>query len=222
MSVKMVRCSKGHFYNSELSDTCPQCAAEERAAGAAFYDSGKGRAYEAEAADDYGSTTPIPTENQFYSDVPPTEPVPGAESFFTGNIKQNGKVDDYNDETIPAGYQSSIGFSPVVGWLVCIDGPSKGKDYRVHDGYNYIGRSPHMQICIEGDKRIGRERHASIAYDPDEMLFFLSPVDGKSFVRLNDKLVMGPTQVNAYDVIIIGSTKLLLVPLCGERFKWDE
>ena len=37
---------------------------------------------------------------------------------------------------------------PVVGWLVCIEGPSKGKDYRMIAEKNFIGRSPEMDIRI--------------------------------------------------------------------------
>ena len=72
-----------------------------------------------------------------------------------------------------------------------------------------------------GDNKIGRERHAMIAYDPEEKVFFFGPADGKSIVRLNGKMVMVPAEIQAYDVITIGATKLMFVPLCGERFSWD-
>lgn len=113
-------------------------------------------------------------------------------------------------------------FSPAVGWLACIEGPARGTDYRVRCGYNYIGRSEHMDICVRGDNQISRERHAQIAYDNKENVFFFGPADGKSIVRVNDKMIMGPTQIQAYDILSVGSTKLLFVPLCGERFNWNE
>src|SRR5690242_13732720 len=30
---------------------------------------------------------------------------------------------------------------PVVGWLVCVEGPDRGKDYRLHSEKNFVGRS---------------------------------------------------------------------------------
>lgn len=113
-------------------------------------------------------------------------------------------------------------FSPAAGWLACTAGPAKGMDYRVRCGYNYIGRSEHMDICIRGDNTISRERHALIAYDNKERIFFFSPADGKSIVRVNDKMIMGPTEIHAFDTLLVGDTELLFVPLCGERFNWNE
>lgn len=43
-------------------------------------------------------------------------------------------VQDY-DPTMPATLNGVPGFSPVTGWLVCIDGPAKGTDYRIHTDY---------------------------------------------------------------------------------------
>ena len=79
-----------------------------------------------------------------------------------------------------------------------------------------------MDICILGDNNIGRERHAMIAYDPQEKIYFFGPADGRSIVRKNDKMVMVPTELAAYDIVRIGSTKLMFVPLCGEHFNWKD
>jgi hypothetical protein len=139
-----------------------------------------------------------------------------------GAMSGNMGVEDYDDATQPVNVGGISGFSPVTGWLVCTDGPARGTDYRIRAGYNYMGRGEHMDICIRGDQKIGRERHALIAYDQEERVFFFGPADGKSIVRLNGKMVMTPTEIHAYDTITIGSTKLLFVPLCGENFDWNE
>ena len=160
---------------------------------------------------DYGATTPVNN-----SDVGPTEPIDGGFPF-DGNT-----VENYSDATKPVSVGGVEGFTPVVGWLVCVDGPAEGTDYRIRAGYNYIGRGENMDICIQGDNNIGRERHAMIAYDPQEKIYFFGPADGRSIVRKNDKMVMVPTELAAYDVIRIGSTKLMFVPLCGEHFNWKD
>lgn len=165
---------------------------------------------------EYGATTPVQNSG-FTPTVPVNPPV-----FDDDYLNSNSPVVDYDDATTPVSIGGVEGFSPVVGWLVCIDGPSEGTDYRIRAGYNYIGRSENMDICILGDNNIGRERHAMIAYDPQEKIFFFGPADGRSIVRKNDKMVMVPTEIAAYDVVCIGSTKLLFIPLCGEHFSWKD
>jgi hypothetical protein len=224
--MEIRRCEKGHFYDAEANSTCPQCAAE--AMGGA---EGVGATMPVGGEDYVGATIPVGTG------VPEgygaTEPIGGnfqaapptpSEGIFTDNAFSQGNmgVQNYEDATQPVTVGGVAGFSPATGWLVCTEGPAKGTDYRVRAGYNYIGRGEHMDICVRGDQKIGRERHALIAYDQEEKVFFFGPADGKSIVRLNGKMVMSPMEIHAYDVVSIGDSKLMFVPLCGERFDWDE
>lgn len=117
--------------------------------------------------------------------------------------------------------EKKIGIDPVVGWLVCVEGAEKGKDYRLHADNNYIGRAPAMDVCIQGDNTISRERHALVTYDFETRTFYLTPKDGRSNPRVNGKPVMTTVELSAYDRIQLGQTTLLLVPLCGERFQWQ-
>jgi len=166
-------------------------------------------------ANEYGATTPITN-----SGVGPTGMAEDAFEFE--NTGTPPFVENYSEATAPVSLGGVEGFSPVVGWLVCVDGPAVGTDYRIRAGYNYIGRSENMEICILGDNTIGRDRHAMIAYDPQEKIYFFGPADGRSIVRKNDKMVMVPTELAAYDIVRIGSTKLMFVPLCGEHFNWKD
>ncbi len=206
--MEIVRCEKGHFYDAEANTACPQCAAENGggygATAPVFAQTGPG---------EYGATQPVGMMNE---QAP--EPM---DMFGGGDLANNMGVEDYDGATQAVNIGGIAGFSPVTGWLVCVDGPERGTDYRIRAGYNYIGRSEQMDICIRGDQKIGRERHALIAYDQEERVFFFGPADGKSIVRLNGKMVMTPTQINDHDEITIGSTKLLFIPLCGEKFDWN-
>jgi hypothetical protein len=76
--------------------------------------------------------------------------------------------------TVPV-IQEHIGIDPVVGWLVCKDGPSRGADYRIKSGNNSIGRSEKMRICIGGDPSIARENHAYLSYDPQSNSYTILP-----------------------------------------------
>ena len=44
----------------------------------------------------------------------------------------------------------------------------------------------------------------------------------KRQVYLNGEEVFSATPLQAYDLIDFGETKLLFVPLCGERFTWKK
>ena len=118
--------------------------------------------------------------------------------------------------------KESAPFDPVVGWLVCIEGATKGTDYRIHSQNNYIGRSAKMDISIPEDSHISAENSAIIAYDNEDRVFYFGPGSGRNIVRVNGKPALSVEKIEAYDVLTVGTTKLLFVPLCGDRFDWNE
>ncbi|MEQ3171139.1 FHA domain-containing protein [Dysosmobacter welbionis] len=118
--------------------------------------------------------------------------------------------------------QSQMGFDPVVGWLACVAGPSRGKSYTIRGGINAIGRGDRMDIVITGDLKISSENHAKISYSDKHNRFNLLPGDGRNIIYLNDEEVFSPMPLKAYDLIDFGETKLLFIPLCGERFTWQK
>ena len=180
---------------------------------------------------DFVSTPTAPVKDNPFDmqEIGATTPVSHADGTGAGptvsvdfDMFDSNSVEDYSDETSPVSMDGKEGFTPVVGWLVCVDGPAEGMDYRIRAGYNYIGRDESVDVCILGDNNISRGRHAMIAYDPQDKVYFFGPADGKSIVRKNNRMVMGPTELTAYDVLQIGSTKLMFVPLCGEHFNWGD
>lgn len=117
--------------------------------------------------------------------------------------------------------KQKIGIDPVVGWLVCTEGKEKGRDFRIHADNNYIGRSERMDICLSGDDTVSRENHAVVSYDMRDKIFYFSPGDGRSIVRLNDRAMFSTVELKKGDIVEIGSTKLMFVPLCGKEFDWE-
>jgi len=112
------------------------------------------------------------------------------------------------------------GIDPVVGWLVCIDGPEKGRDYRLRSERNFLGRSSSMDICISGDESVSREKHAVLTFEPKKRVFWLHPGDASGLVYLNEEMVHSPVELKADDVIEAGKTKLILVPLLSAKAQW--
>ncbi len=125
-------------------------------------------------------------------------------------------------EGVTIGYFGAIGTEPVVGWLVAIGGAHFGTDFRLKAGRNFIGRSAGMDVALSGDPSISREKHAIILYEPKANIFLVQPGDAKELFYLNDKVVLTATEINAYDVITLGESKLLFIPCCSEKFNWDQ
>jgi hypothetical protein len=112
--------------------------------------------------------------------------------------------------------------SPVIGWIICIEGPTKGRDYRIMAKKNFLGSSEGMDIQISGDTDIAKRNHAVFIYDPQNRSTLLLQGDARELVYLNDEVVYKPKILLSHDIIGIGKSKFLFVPLCGEHFEWGE
>ena len=66
------------------------------------------------------------------------------------------------------------------GWLVAVEGPCRGTDYRIHTGYNYIGREA-GDICIRGDSTISAQRDANVTYVPQTREFYIAHELAKTY-----------------------------------------
>ncbi len=118
-------------------------------------------------------------------------------------------------------YKRKLGIDPVVGWLVAITGPEKGRDFRITAEKNFIGRSEKMDIRIPDDESISRDSHAVVSFNPKNLTFRLFPGESKGLAYLNGEEVIAPVVLKAYDTIEVGQTKLIYIPLCSESFHWD-
>lgn len=215
--MQAIQCSKGHFYDQSQGE-CPKCAEEARRSACSFI----------EVPDYIPATAPasmsatLPIDEPLGGTVPVTRPGFSPTDFVTKPNNAGGwQVDDYG-ETQPCPVTDVEGFDPIVGWLVCVKGPNRGKDYRLHSGTNYIGSHKDMDVCIDNDRTISREKAASISYDDRGQVFFIQRGEGRNLVYLNGKAVRSDADLNSYDRILIGATELVFVPLCSEQFKWQE
>jgi hypothetical protein len=118
-------------------------------------------------------------------------------------------------------FKAKLGIEPVVGWLVCVSGPDRGRDYRIRSQRNFIGRDARMDICISSDDQISRENHAALTYDPRANTFKLAPGESHGITYLNGESVDLPVNLKQFDSIELGNTKLIFIPFCGEAFQWQ-
>lgn len=209
MALKRAAC--GHFYDHERYTICPQCGidlnlkpTEHQMSDTPGHGGGKPRVFvgATRAVNKPGANEPGPTRPVHPKTPTPAKPA-GAEPGATVGLMKKQK-----------------GIDPVVGWLVAVAGPHKGEDFRLRDGRNFIGRAPHMHVVLKGDASVSAEKHAIISYDLRHNDFKLLPGEGTQHVYLNDEAIHTPSDLNPYDALELGETKLLFLPFCGDQFQW--
>lgn len=208
--MELKRCKNGHCYDPSITPECPECVAQ-----AGHTIPLEGTTWE--APDAIGKTQPLQVAKGGTVPVNPVSPLQWADE---GDYKSAGAVSDQYNPTMPRDYQTAAAIQPVTGWLVCIEGTEKGKDYRIHAEMNYIGRSKSNDVVLASDPTVSRDRHAVIAYDDREKMFFFAPANGASLVRQNGRPVLNTVELKQGDRLEIGSGIYLFVPLCGESFQW--
>ncbi|MCI9590222.1 MAG: FHA domain-containing protein [Lachnospiraceae bacterium] len=133
---------------------------------------------------------------------------------------QAEKKGDFDDGQKTIGiFQAEETFCPITGWLVCIGGPKKGKDYRIYVGYNHIGRDIDMDISIPEDSLIELSNHCAIVYDGKNNQFLIVP-GMESATYLNQEYLSGPKVIKTGDILEIGKSELEFVAFCREGRKW--
>ena len=95
-------------------------------------------------------------------------------------------------------------------------------DYKLVAGRNFIGRAAAMDVSLADDDTVSRESHALVTYDAKHNSFSLSPGQGRGITYCNEEQVEMVRPLNAYDVIEVGKSQLIFLPLCGEKFQWNE
>ena len=125
------------------------------------------------------------------------------------------------DSGVTVPLDAGVEVRPVVGWLVCVDGPDRGRSYEIHNENNFVGRSSAMDINVEGDPGISRDKPVIITYDSRSRSFFCGFMNGRGVVRLNGTPLLSTTQLKTGDRIEISKTTLMFIPLCSDSFDWD-
>ena len=219
----MVRkCKSGHWYDPNLFSECPHCKKDSEKLKLSLSD---------EEEDDRTVSMmdlDLSLDSQLgrMSGVPhgvaaesPMGPAPDISGFDFGIISSEPTGDD-EDKTISFWDFGASRLPAVTGWLVGQNGEEMGKDFRLHIGKNFIGRGINMDIVLE-DKRVTREKHCSVTYDPKGNRFFVSGEQGNT-VYVNGALVEGMQELCDGDMLTVGETKLIFVPYCKEERTWEK
>lgn len=224
--MRLIKCSNNHFYDADKYSMCPHCMEGGGAqdsynganAGSYNYDdiNSGGPYYRDEGpggtqrGDDpnwrpFGDGPTGPTvngyeEDVFYQKTPPETP-------------QTGEPEDDN---------THYGFDGVVGWLVVKNLTEKGRSKELRTGNNFIGKKNDNDVVLAYDDFVSRHKHAAVMYEPLTKKFYAIKGEGKGLLYVNGEVVLNSVSLNPYDVITVGKTELIFIPLCGENFAWEE
>lgn len=214
--MKLTTCPNGHFYDGEKYASCPYCPAKEA-------EEMKTEALTSPVAAAKPASEPVsPIKRTAQPEPAQAEPVSTAKQQAV-NTAVHGWEDPEDEENCTVGYYAQvIGVEPVVGWLVCTKGAYRGESYKLKSGRNFIGRSSNMDIVLGSDQSVSRLRHAAVIYDPRSRAFIVAAGDSRELCYLNGEVVVTSRTMKAFDKLSLGNTDLMLIPLCGENFTWDE
>ena len=199
-------CSAGHVYDADQFASCPYCNRNTRAIqfGATAAPAG------------YGATTAPAGYGAAHAGRDDTI----GQTVMPEAIRR--RMEQERDNRTVGEFKRKLGYEPVVGWLVCVEGPEVGKDYRLFGRINSIGRAEGNDVVLAQEHTVSQKNHVRLAYDAKHNNFQLIPGEGTNVTYLNDEPLYVPQKLNAYDVLEMGATKLIFVPLCSERFRWPE
>ena len=147
-----------------------------------------------------GSTPPAPAKTA--REVKPSAPV---------------KAEPVKMQSAPA---ETFPLSPaqyVAGWLVCVKGMWKGRDYRLYKGFNRMGNRQGADIPLPEELK---ETVCALVYDDRSNSFYLVQQSGDS-VYLNGSEVKGSVQLNTGDRIKAGEAEFEFIAFCREGRSWD-
>lgn len=200
------RCNNGHWYDTSVHRACPHCKQESEKLGIRLHD-----------IEEDDRTISIAEAGLSLGEELGAMICRASGASTPGGMES--RADD--DRTISFGFFGMTAAKPVTGWLVCLTGGERGRDYRLHAGKNFVGRSPSMDVVMVDDKKISREKHCSVIYDPKGNAFYLA-AEGGNLVYLNGKMLESTEKLKEDDRITIGETSFLFIPFCRGKRTWEE
>lgn len=210
MAVK--KCPNGHWFDDAIYPTCPHCANEVGT-------------IDRTVSVQQGSAPDMIAQRLEYDDVTWAPRLEYDDVTWAKYPSSNDDVtqalgNEQDERTVGVYHPSSgAGIDPVVGWLVCMEGPEQGRDYRLYSGKNSVGRSADNHVCIMEDATISRFRHAGIIYDPKGNAFYICPGNSME-TAVNGQPLMQPMPLQDGDWIALGRSQFSFVAFCKGEMKW--
>lgn len=193
--MAVVRCEKGHYFDNEKYAECPHCQSDL---------SEPPRRGISDMQTVLGASFPTVADRAMRQQL---------------HIQLGSSGKSAEDEKTVGIFQMKKGCDPVVGWLVCVAGKERGRDFRLHAGRNFIGRALNNDIALVDDERVTREDHCSLVYEPGRSEFWLARGKGDDVLINGERLDIN-CQLQAEDKLEIGESRFVFIPFCKVDRLW--
>lgn len=196
------RCENGHFID-ESWDLCPYCPAPEGSPEQEIPIVRPSRAVAAPSEGPRAVTAAPPAVPRREGGTPQQPPMERTVAVPKVDIAGQLQVKRY-----------------VVGWLIGLNGTTRGESYPIRMGRNVLGRDRRSDVVVNDDQ--ASAHHADLVFRPEEKRFILMDHNSTNGTYVNDVEIEPRTDLAGKDVIRIGSHRFLFVPLCQDGFYWDD
>ena len=250
--MKIVKCSKvrNHFYDADKYDSCPYCKNSsensDNHVSVQVHSMSPSEKHAQYKFDEEKSVSPLKTTLLSGQEIDPdatqllssnnvyvglnnsdaTQLLSADSVYAEMNNTDVMQMLSHNDRSKPMGVSDSAARSAVdeltVGWLAVKNARIKGKIFTLKAGRNTIGNGSDANVSIDSDISIKIGLHAVITYDEQRRSFSIEPMGGMYLVWLNGDELLSRRQLNAYDIVSVGNTDMIFVPLCGKHFSWKD
>lgn len=196
------RCENGHFID-ESWDLCPYCPAPEGAPEPEIPIIRPSRAVAAPSESPRSVTAAPQAVNRREGAAPQQPPMERTVAVPKVDVAGQMQVKRY-----------------VVGWLIGLNGTTRGESYPIRMGRNVLGRDRRSDVIVNDDQ--ASSHHADLVFRPEEKRFILMDHNSTNGTYVNDVEIEPRTDLAGKDVIRIGSHRFLFVPLCQDGCYWDD
>jgi len=203
------RCENGHFID-ESWDLCPYCPQEENDPDIPVVRPTRGAPEPVRAPASRGPASVAAPVAAAPAVAPMRQTSPSLAAAVP--MERTVAVQKLDAEGQPKRY--------VVGWLVGLNGVSRGESYPVRMGRNVLGRDRRSDIVINDDQ--ASSHHADLVFRPEERRFILMDHNSTNGTYVNEAEIEPRRDLLTRDIIRIGGHKFLFVPLCADGSMWDS
>lgn len=144
------------------------------------------------------------------------------------NLKKCGNGHFYDADECPScpkckgQEEAPVKKEPVTGWLVCTEGGQYGQIFELKKGRNQVGGSADMDIALTGDAQVAACCQVLVTYDEEKKAFTANAGEARELSYINGQVLLFDQELHSRDVIQVGGSKLMFIPLCGPDFSWAE
>lgn len=221
--MAVIRCPRGHYYDAQRFSRCPHCGVSASGADVPQKAEDAPKPADEKKRGLFGWLDREKTVALSPEKAAACRPGGEGEDALTQKhvAPEEAQGLERDDQRTVGFFSGARGNDYVTGWLVCVEGFEKGRDYRLHHGFNRIGRSVSMDVQVLDDPAVTRDNHCCVVYDDKKNRFSVIPSSG-ALTYYNGRLLTGPEQLKAGDELNLGNSRFEFIPFCREGRIWEK